>query len=505
MTAPAPLTTAPEVSIDRQLWRVAWPLIIGASLWNIQIAVDRMMLGWYGHGAAGASMTGAMLLWVPLGLFHATVMYSTTFVAQYLGAGRPRRVGAVIWQGFWIALLGGVVFLLLIPLLPTLITLVDHDPNLQAQEATYLGWLVLSAVPYLLLAAANSFFAGRGESIVVMFADLIGVAANLLVGWVLIFGRFGFPELGIGGAGVAVVAGNSCAALFALAMLLRRKYEADFGTRSGWRIDWPLLGRMLYYGLPSGVVVAIDVLTWALFIVFIGRMGELELTVTTIAFTLNLFAYLPAMGLGQAVGILVGQAQGQGKSDQAAAVTWRGLRYGLTINATVSVFFLALPQTLAWLFQDPQTSSNWEQVSLMVALTLRIVVVYVLFDTMNLIFSFALRGAGDTYYVSLLGLCLAWPCLVIPSWAAWHYNLGMFFAWGAAATFIILLALAFLWRFLGGKWRSMRVIEELMPLDIDATRDPATIPPHEEWLAEQQVRAVSSASGPIHEDSTEAS
>jgi len=507
MTAPATPPVEAGDSIDRQLWRIAWPLIVGASLWNIQIVVDRMMLGWYGHGAAGSAMTGGILFWVPLALFHATVMYAATFVAQYLGAGRPDRVGAVVWQSLWLAVLGGVAFLLvLLPLVPSVVALTGHEPHLQAQEEVYLRWLVLSALPYLVLGAVTSFFAGRGASVVVMLADLVGVVVNLAVGYVFIFGRFGAPEMGIEGAGLAIVVGNSCAALFGLAaMFLPRRYEREFGTRSSWRIDWRLLGRMLYFGLPSGIVVGIDVLSWALFIVFIGRMGELELTVTTIAFTLNLFAYLPAMGLGQAVGILVGNNQGKGDPDASAKVTWRGLYYAMGINGTVALFFLVMPQTLAWMFQDPATSANWEQVVVLVAVTLRFVVLYVLFDTMNLIFSHALRGAGDTLFVSLLGLVVAWPVLVFPSWAAYEYKLGMFFAWGAATTFVILLALAFLARFVSGKWRTMRVIEETLPVDAGPAVEPGWPTPGEVVLAERPDGVVSSERDRISEEPTEAS
>lgn len=501
MTASASTQPVDEGSIDRSLWRVAWPLIIGASLWNVQIALDRMMLGWYGEGAAGAAMTGAMIFWVPLGLLHATVLYSTTFVAQYLGAGETRRVGSVIWNSLWLALLGGLLFLLLIPILPWLVSLTAHEETLQTQESAYLAWLALGALPYLILSAATSFFAGRGQSVVVMLADLVGVAANLMTGYALIFGHWGLPRMGIAGAGIAMVVGNSAAALFALAMLLRRRYEAEFAILSSWRIDFRLLGRMLYYGVPSGVIVAVDVFIWALFVVFIGRMGTLELTVTTIAFTLNMFAFMPAMGLGQAVGILVGQRQGQGDSDGAARVTWRGLAYAMGLNAVVGMFFLLMPGPLAWLFQDPETTANPEQVVLLVSLLLQFVVIYVLFDTMNIIFSHALRGAGDTIFVSLLGLVISWPLLVLPSWAAWHYKLGMFFAWGAATGFIIVLALAFLWRFLGGKWRSMRVIEGPVLVDLAGQGEPLTAQP---VLAEGPVNVLSSSAQRLHEESTEA-
>jgi MATE family multidrug resistance protein len=494
MSEPITLQGTPTGSLDRRLWRVAWPLIISTSLWNVQIAVDRMMLGWYGDHTAGAALAGAILFWVPLALLHATVMYSSTFVAQYQGAGRSRRVGAVVWQGIWVALAGGLLLLLLIPLLPALIPLAGHPPDIQAHEIAYLRWLVLSGPPMLLLVAASSFFAGRGESVVIMQADLIGVSVNLVVGSTLIFGFWGLPRMGIEGAGIAMVAGNSCAAVFALAMLFRPRYEAEFGLRAGWRLDLSLLRRMLYFGLPSGLFVMVDVLSWALFIVFIGQMGANELTVSTIAFTLNLFAYLPAMGLSQAVGVLVGQAQGRGDSDEAAAVTWRGLGYALLINGAVATLFLIIPTYLAALFHDPASGASWDEVARLVTLLLRFVVVYVLFDTVNLVMSHALRAAGDTRYVSILALGLAWPVMVLPTLAAVHFRLGMFFAWTGASVFIILLALAFLWRFQGGKWRSLRVIEAAPLIDCPAPAGDATLPVVDgEWLARKPDGVVSSS------------
>ena len=486
MTAPAAL---PETdSLDRRLWRLAWPLMVSSSLWNVQVAVDRMMLGWYGEGTAAAALAASMLFWTALAPFQATVLYTTTFVAQYQGAGRADRVGPAVWQGIWLALFSGaILFLVLVPLVPSIIVFAGHEPQLQAHEEVYLRWLTLAAVPFLLLAAANSFFAGRGESLVVMVADVIGVIVNLSVGSVLIFGYLGFPRMGVAGAGIAVLVGNSCAALFSLAMLFRHRYETEFKVRSGWKIDFRLLGRVLYFGVPSGLFMAVDAMAWTCFVVFVGQMGQRELTLTMIAFTLNLFAYLPAVGLGQAVGILVGQAQGKGDSDEAASVTRRGLGYAMLINGTVSLLFLVVPLQLAALFHDPGATEGvtWADVAVTVPLLLRFVVVYVLFDTLNLVVSHALRGAGDTRFVSLLPLVLVWPLLVVPTYLAVKFHLGLFVPWAFASLFVIVLAIGFWWRFKGGRWRSMRVIEE-------AIVEEQTANPAEQSLASGPLVVVSS-------------
>jgi MATE family multidrug resistance protein len=90
---------------------------------------------------------------------------------------------------------------------------------------------------------------------------------------------------------------------------------------------------------------------------------------------------------------------------------------------------------------------------------LRFVAVYSLFDSLNLIFNFALRGAGDTRFVTVVAVLLAWPIMVLPSWAAWKFGWGLYWAWAFVTAYVIALALTFLVRFMMGKWKMMRVIE----------------------------------------------
>ena len=84
---------------------------------------------------------------------------------------------------------------------------------------------------------------------------------------------------------------------------------------------------------------------------------------------------------------------------------------------------------------------------------------------MSLVFSFALRGAGDTRFVTVVALGLAWPLMVLPTWAASYYGWGLYWAWAFASAYIIALALTFLLRFRTGKWKSMRVIEQVPSLE----------------------------------------
>jgi MATE family multidrug resistance protein len=128
-------------------------------------------------------------------------------------------------------------------------------------------------------------------------------------------------------------------------------------------------------------------------------------------------------------------------------------------TVTAGLIYLLAPGALAALFQSTEDVESWHEISALVPVLLRFVVLYLLFDSSNLVFSFALRGAGDTAFVTLTALALAWPVMVLPSLAAWWFHWGLYAAWAFASLYIMLLALVFFWRFRQGRWRSMRVIE----------------------------------------------
>src|SRR5262249_3020616 len=154
-----------------------------------------------------------------------TAGYTSTFVAQYIGAGRPQRVGPAVWQGIYFGLLAGLIFLVFLPAAPWLIALGGHTAALQELEVVYLRCLALAALPMLLMSAVNGFFSGRGQTWTVLAIEAVGTAVNIGLALLLIFGRAGLPEMGIVGAGVATVAGSWVSALLAVLLLLRREYR----------------------------------------------------------------------------------------------------------------------------------------------------------------------------------------------------------------------------------------------------------------------------------------
>jgi MATE family multidrug resistance protein len=450
------LETAPAGG-TRELLALAWPLILSTSFWTVQVVFDRVLLGQSGSQSLAAGMASAVMFWTLLTGFQGTAGYATTFVAQYTGAGRPQDVGPVVWQALHFSLISSLFFVALLPLVGPLVALGGHTPALQELEAIYLGCLCLSAPPALVVSSISSFFAGRGDSRTVLVINSVGLGVNALTAYLLIFGHWGFPAWGIAGAGAAAILGSCAAALVSLALFFRPRYRQLYQTAAGWRFDPALFRRLMRYGLPNGTFAVLDALAYTVFLLLVGRLGEVELAATSVAFTINLLCIMPVLGIGQAVEVLVGQRLGADEPDIAERTTWTGLGLSLAFTGAVAVAYVVMPGALAEPFRG-QDAAAWEVIRLRVPVLLRFVAVYALFDTANLVLSFALRGAGDTRFVMRVALAVPWPLMVLPTWAVWQWGGDLYWAWAFASVYIMALALAYLFRFRQGKWRTMRVI-----------------------------------------------
>jgi multidrug resistance protein, MATE family len=450
---------APAPGGSRELLTIALPLIVSQSFMTVQVFLDTVLLAWHDTREMAASFPAVMWYWLVFGLLQVTAGYVSTFVAQYTGAGRPGRVGPAVWQGIHFAAMAGLLFLLMVPAAPGLIAMGGHTSALQALEVTYLRCLAFAALPMLVMAAVNGFFSGRGQTWTVLGIEAAGTAVNVALALVLIFGRAGFPEMGIAGAGWATAAGSWASALLAVALFLRPGYRREFQTLSGWRIEPGLFGRLMKYGGPAGAQVFLDVLVFHVFVQLVGRLGEAQMGATTLTVRLNWVAFLPMMGVGQAVAILVGQRLGADRPDLAERSAYTGLKWVFGYMCLVAAAYLLFPRALVSLFEGNRDKSQLAEIAAIVPSLLVCVAIYSLADAVNVTFSFALRGAGDTRFVSLLTFALAWPIMVLPTIFVVQSGRSIYWAWGFATAYIIAMAGCFTLRFRSGRWKSMRVIE----------------------------------------------
>jgi multidrug resistance protein, MATE family len=449
----------------REVLGVAAPLVVSSLSWTIMTFVDRMMLNHWSGAAMSAAFMGGVVWWAVVCLPLGICAYTGTFVAQYHGSGHPERIGPAVWQGAWIALLTSPLVLAMIPLGSSLL-------GLNATENEYFGILCWSAPAMLASQSLSSFYSGRGKTVMVMIVDAAFALLNVVLDWWWIFGlTIGsgegaievFPAWGIAGAAWATTVSMWFKAATYLMLFVAPWNHRAFAAWA-WPFDLALVRRMLYYGIPSGVQMMLDIMGFTVFVMLVGRLGEVEKEATSMTFSVGSLAFMPVMGIGLAASILVGQHLGENRDQAAARATWTSMQVSWVYMGLVSLVMIGAPEwMLSGFFVGEAVegdSATRAAVASTAVVLLRFVSAYNFVDAMAIVFVSALKGAGDTRFVLIVSLCMA-TLLGGLTWVAVEvYGAGLYGCWAVVSLWIASLGVIFLLRFLNGAWRSMRVIEE---------------------------------------------
>jgi MATE family multidrug resistance protein len=356
------------------------------------------------------------------------------------------------------------VFLLAIPLAPSFFALVGHPPSIRAHEVTYFQILCIGSGPTIVSAALSTFFTGRGQTWVTMCVSGIAALVNIVADYLLIFDILGLGVPGIAGAAWATVLAHLTTVAVYLGWMYLPKYRTRYNLDSAWRLNRALMQRLVYFGGTSGAQMLIEGVGFTLLLLLIGRIGQTESAATTLAFNVNIVAFIPMVGLAIAVSVLVGQHLGNNRPDLARRATWSGLSLGLIYSSFFAFLYFAVPQ-LFFLAHDLKADSpEFLAARAMATVLLKFVALYFIFDTIQLVFSFAIKGAGDTLFVLFVAAVTSAAGVILGQAGA--NTLGplvggsIYWWWYVMTGWILALAVAYFLRFESGVWQRMRVIEK---------------------------------------------
>lgn len=452
----------------REVLALALPMIISYGMWAVMHLIDRLYLVAYSSEALAAALAPGMMQWALICLPLGIAGYANTFVAQYYGAGHSERIGRITWQGIWLSLATLPVILLAEPIGRAIFTFSGHTSATIALETDYFVGLSYGAPGIVLNAALSAFFTGRGKMKLVMAANVFSSLVNIVLDYVLIFGKWGAPELGIYGAGLATSVANwsSCVVL---AAVMVKPHEARLTHLwQGMRLDWPLLMRLVRYGGPSGLPMLIEAMAFSTFVLFVSRFDHTAAAATNLAFNINAVAFVPMIGIGIAVQTLVGQNLAAGKPQLAERATWTALTLGLVYQLVFASLYLGAPGVFLAIHSRlpaAEEAQQFEEVRVLTLFLLRFVAAYCLFDAMQIIFIGALKGAGDTLFIMFTAIVISFTSLGIGYLGEQYLGWQVIGWWSVLTVWIFSLGMTYLARFVQGRWKAMRVIEPEVELE----------------------------------------
>ncbi len=447
----------------REVLRVCLPLVLSLSATTLMEFTDRIFLANYSIDAISAALPAGITSYLPIAFFGGVGGYAGVFIAQYTGRGDEQKIGSVLWQGIHFTLGSGfILWLVAVFATGPLFLLAGHPPEVRVLEEIYFSILCRGAVLHVAMITLSTFFTGRGITRPVMVITLLGVFINIPLDYALIFGRWGMPELGIAGAAIATVTAWGVNVVCLAALIFTRANNRRFGVFSHIRFDREIFARLMRFGVPGSLQFTMDILAFTLFILLVGRIGKAELAATNIVLSINALAFMPSMGVSQGISVLVGQALGRRRPTIAAEYVRGGCHLLLLYILAIDLVFIFAPDLVLTPFlASSEGTADRLAVTAFSRSLLHIVAAYLFFDALYMVFSGALRGAGDTRFM-MLALALAAPfCLVLPVYVGVQYlRITVATAWLWVLFFVTVLFILAALRFRRGAWKRMLVIED---------------------------------------------
>ena len=339
--------------------RLAGPVILAEIGWMSMGVVDTIMVGPLGPAAIGASGMSNSLFFA-VAVFGMGVMLGLdALVAKSYGAGRLDDCVRWLQHGVLVALVVAPTIMLIFYGALTTSARWGLHPAVRAQAQPYMAILGLGALPLLLYATFRRYLQGIHAVRPVMVALVTANLVNAFGNWVLIWGHFGLPALGINGSAWATVGARVyMAAFLGLAIVREHRKRGDAHTRVPFAFDAARVRRLLALGLPAASQVTLEVGVFAAVSALAGTLDPVSLGAHQIALNIAALAFMVPLGLSSAAAVRVGHAVGAGDRRRAVHAGWTAFAVGAAITGLVGISFIVAPMPMLRAFtDDPQLLS----------------------------------------------------------------------------------------------------------------------------------------------------
>ncbi len=424
---------------------------------NLQLAVP-VMIGQLGHimvGVADSVMVGQLgtlpLAAVALGnslfsifmVFGIGIAYGITpLVANADGRGGRHLQSIVLHHGFWLNLVISVLLFLLIVAMGPVLRYLDQDPKVVDLALPYLNIISASIIPLLIFMSFKQFAEGLSDTRMAMIASVACNLINVGLNFLLIYGYWGFPELGINGAGWGTLISRILMMVVMAWYVLRHRKFARF--RLGLfhtNIRRKVIKRLLGLGIPTGLQYIFEVGAFAMAAIFAGMISAVALAAHHIAINIASVSYMTVSGLGAAAGVRVGNQRG--RRDPA------NLKMACKTIFIMTISWMAFAGLVILLFNKTLVGFYSEDTAV-IAIAVNMLIVVVLFqlsDGLQAVGLGALRGFQDVKIPTTITFMVYWP-ITLPAayYLSQHTALGVMGIWYALAVGLTLSAVLILFR-----------------------------------------------------------
>lgn len=428
--------------------------LIGSHLAQMALHVtDTVMVGWYGMVSLAAVVLGASSFFIVYVVGSGFAKAVMPMVAAALGRGDEAQVRRDTRMGIWLSIAFGVVVLPVFLWSGPILLALGQDAEVSAIAQDYMRIVGFGMVPALVVTVLQSYLSALHRTQVVLWVTLAAVGLNIAVNWALIFGNWGFPELGARGAAVATISTQILAlvvlGLYAGFLPALRRFHL---FQRFWRPDWHALRQVWRLGVPIGLTGLAEGGMFKASALMMGWIGTVHLAAHGIALEVAALTFMMHVGISSAVTIRIARFDGQGDRVALRQAAKLGVVISFSVAIASVILLLSVPELIVGLFLDLEKPESAEILAIGTGL-LALAALFQLADGMQVMALGLLRGVQDTRVPMWLAAISYWligiPCSYVLAFPLGYGGVGL---WLGLVVGLVCAAASLMWRF----WRLVR-------------------------------------------------
>ena len=405
--------------------KLAYPVIIGQLGIIMMGVVDSIMVGRLGSVPLAAASLGNSLIFLILIIGIGSSIVVSPLVAILVGGKRYSECGIYFRQSLLVNIVLSILMIGVILIGVNFIHYLNQPPEVIELAIIYMSIVGLSAFPLMIFQSYKQFIEGLSVMKPAMIISLLANIINAFANWVLIFGKLGFPELGLAGAAWATFSSRVFMVVVIMIYVMRnekfKQYDVTFHFRG---FNFPVIKKLLSLGLPSGFQYFFEVGAFSFAVIMIGWIGANELAAHQIAINLASISFMAVLGISQAASIRVGNAMGEQNIANVRKAGFTGIILGASIMSLAGLTFILLNNYLPTLYINDEA---------VISIASRLIIIAALFqlsDGTQAVGIGVLRGLTDVKGPTLITFVAYWVIsLPIAYLLAFKFNLGVDGVW----------------------------------------------------------------------------
>ncbi len=435
--------------IRAKVMSLAWPVMAESFLQTFAQIVSMALVGHLGASAVTSIGLSMAPLNVFYGLFTGLGVAATAIVARSMGADQVQKATTAAAQ----AVLASVVFAVIgaigiLFLAQNLVVWMGAEADIIAQGTRYLQIMTPGLFFMWMSTVLTGALRGAGDTRTPMKVNILISILNFALNLILVYGLFGFPAMGVLGAGLGTTLARAFGGLLLLGFYLSGHTVIPPNLKRDFKIDKPMLKRILHIGLPSAGERVLMSSSSVFYQRMVAGLGTVSYAAHTIGLNAESISYMPGQAFSVAATTLVGQNLGADNPEKAERSTYESLKMACLLSAIMGLVFLVWPEALMKIY-----TSDVEVVKLG-AIYLRIMAFCQIHQAFGFVLTGGLRGAGDTKFPMWVTAAGNW--LIRLSLTYYLINVvqtGVSGAWWAMAVDGLFKGIASFWWFRKGKWK----------------------------------------------------